>query len=243
MCAAPACNDGVKNGNESGVDCGGSCSPCPTCNDGIKNQNETEIDCGGKHCKACPSCSDSIRNNGELFTDCYGSCSGCNYAKLILLNLHIILIVLFLLALLFILIVRKISNLILLIKLNKFFLVFRLRRDLNVDTVSISNEAIRKLESLQLRLHKDDISVLASAYIDIIKWYFFSLFNLDQNFISSSLQHSISRSGLGLLTKIILVKFYEKASNIQHEPIKFEIVFSSIIDESKSVINGLKNAY
>ena len=42
----------IKNGNETGVDCGGNCTPCPSCNDGIKNQNETDIDCGVL-CKAC----------------------------------------------------------------------------------------------------------------------------------------------------------------------------------------------
>lgn len=41
------CFDSLKNGNEDGIDCGGSCVPCPSCNDGIKNQNETDVDCGG----------------------------------------------------------------------------------------------------------------------------------------------------------------------------------------------------
>lgn len=31
---APTCNDGIQNGDETGVDCGGSCTPCNT-NDGI----------------------------------------------------------------------------------------------------------------------------------------------------------------------------------------------------------------
>ncbi|OED39032.1 hypothetical protein AB832_04230 [Flavobacteriaceae bacterium (ex Bugula neritina AB1)] len=31
------CNDGIQNGDETGIDCGGSCGPCdPTCDDGIK---------------------------------------------------------------------------------------------------------------------------------------------------------------------------------------------------------------
>ena len=31
-CQAPNCNDGVKNGTETGIDCGGPCQPCPgTC--------------------------------------------------------------------------------------------------------------------------------------------------------------------------------------------------------------------
>jgi len=69
----PLCNDGVRNGDETGIDCGGSCSPCrdsvsvaslsvinpqleestlPNCDDGIKNGNEIGIDCGGN----CPPC-------------------------------------------------------------------------------------------------------------------------------------------------------------------------------------------
>ncbi|MCZ2102567.1 MAG: M12 family metallo-peptidase, partial [Chitinophagales bacterium] len=45
------CNDGIKNGKETGIDCGGpDCPACPTCNDGIKNGKETGIDCGGPDC-------------------------------------------------------------------------------------------------------------------------------------------------------------------------------------------------
>ncbi|MEM3399272.1 MAG: thrombospondin type 3 repeat-containing protein [Candidatus Micrarchaeia archaeon] len=54
-CMRPTCYDGIKNQNETGVDCGGPCEPCPTCYDGIKNQNETGVDCGGP-CPACPQC-------------------------------------------------------------------------------------------------------------------------------------------------------------------------------------------
>jgi hypothetical protein len=46
------CTDGVKNQDETGVDCGGVCSPCPSCADGIQNQGEEDIDCGGP-CTAC----------------------------------------------------------------------------------------------------------------------------------------------------------------------------------------------
>lgn len=49
-----ACNDGIKNGNEDGIDCGGSCEPCllPNCFDNLQNQDEEGIDCGGI-CKPC----------------------------------------------------------------------------------------------------------------------------------------------------------------------------------------------
>ncbi len=51
------CTDGIQNGNETGVDCGGpDCQPCsvaPTCSDGIQNGNETGVDCGGPDCASC----------------------------------------------------------------------------------------------------------------------------------------------------------------------------------------------
>ncbi len=71
------CNDGVQNGNETGVDCGGDCSACPTCNDGVQNGDETGVDCGGSDCSPCPSCNDGIQNGNETGVDCGGSCSPC----------------------------------------------------------------------------------------------------------------------------------------------------------------------
>lgn len=50
----PTCSDGVQNGDETGIDCGGSCDPCEvaTCTDGVQNGDETGIDCGGS-CAPC----------------------------------------------------------------------------------------------------------------------------------------------------------------------------------------------
>lgn len=56
------CGDGQMNGDEEGVDCGGSsCQPCvaePTCSDGIQNGDEEGVDCGG----SCDPCTASIDN-------------------------------------------------------------------------------------------------------------------------------------------------------------------------------------
>ncbi len=67
----PTCTDGIQNGDETGVDCGGSCEPCqvdPTCTDGIQNGNETGIDCGGD----CAPCDTSV-------TYCSAGNQGANY--------------------------------------------------------------------------------------------------------------------------------------------------------------------
>lgn len=48
------CFDGIMNGDETGIDCGGSCEEsCHSCEDGIQNGNETGVDCGGPDCMAC----------------------------------------------------------------------------------------------------------------------------------------------------------------------------------------------
>ena len=61
-CSDPTCDDGFKNGDEDGVDCGGSCpNICPTCTDGVKNGDEDGVDCGGSNCLPCP-CNDNVVN-------------------------------------------------------------------------------------------------------------------------------------------------------------------------------------
>ncbi|WP_299276881.1 T9SS type A sorting domain-containing protein [uncultured Psychroserpens sp.] len=71
----PTCDDGIQNGDETGVDCGGaSCPTCPeTCDDGIQNQDETGVDCGGASCPACPAADPTSGpvNNGSTGTDFY----------------------------------------------------------------------------------------------------------------------------------------------------------------------------
>jgi hypothetical protein len=84
---APTCDDGVQNGDETGVDCGGSCAPCVTCDDGIQNGDETGIDCGGSCPDACATCDDGIQNGDETGIDCGGSCApcgggGCSYVTI-----------------------------------------------------------------------------------------------------------------------------------------------------------------
>ncbi|WP_142786219.1 glycoside hydrolase family 16 protein [Changchengzhania lutea] len=60
------CTDGIQNGTETGIDCGGDlCDSCPpTCNDGIKNGTETDVDCGGDSCAPCPDPLVSIPTTG-----------------------------------------------------------------------------------------------------------------------------------------------------------------------------------
>lgn len=61
-----SCFNGLQDGDETGVDCGGSCAPCATCDDGIKNGDETGIDCGGSFCEPCTG---EVIVSGEIFGD------------------------------------------------------------------------------------------------------------------------------------------------------------------------------
>ena len=79
--APPAtCDDGVQNGNETGIDCGGpDCAPCASCDDGVQNGSETGIDCGGPDCDPCATCDDGVQNGNETGIDCGGpDCAPCN---------------------------------------------------------------------------------------------------------------------------------------------------------------------
>ncbi|MFW6369383.1 MAG: hypothetical protein ACOC0J_02250, partial [Myxococcota bacterium] len=90
-CTAPdyTCDNDVKDGYETDVDCGGPvCGPCPdghactfssdcetwcdqgacgdTCNDGVQNVYETDVDCGGGVCSPC-----DIGKGCEEDDDCF----------------------------------------------------------------------------------------------------------------------------------------------------------------------------
>lgn len=67
------CHNGVRDGDEAGIDCGPSCDACPVCSDGMLNGDETGVDCGGK-CGPCPTCTDQTQNGNESDIDCGGTC-------------------------------------------------------------------------------------------------------------------------------------------------------------------------
>jgi len=49
----PTCTDGIKNGSESGVDCGGSCPPCATGQDCTSRNDCAGALCSGGMCETC----------------------------------------------------------------------------------------------------------------------------------------------------------------------------------------------
>ena len=84
--AHPSCSDGIKNQDETDVDCGGSCELCDVgasclvgsdCITGLCNQTTLlcyNLSAQGIHKE---NCSDGMLNQGETDVDCGGSCSPC----------------------------------------------------------------------------------------------------------------------------------------------------------------------
>lgn len=74
---APPCNDGTQDGDETGVDCGGSCSPCE---DGLACAVADDCQsgvCRGGLCRP-GTCANGVIDVGtETDIDCGGTCGGC----------------------------------------------------------------------------------------------------------------------------------------------------------------------
>lgn len=126
------CQNAEKDGDETDVDCGGSCESCEenrlcardsdcasnycsggkclqaSCTDGVMNGLESDVDCGGKLCSRCeldrgciidsdcgtgycdparkvcaiaPLCADKQLSEGETDIDCGGPCDRCGDGK------------------------------------------------------------------------------------------------------------------------------------------------------------------
>lgn len=76
------CKDGLRNGNEVDVDCGGG--NCPTCGTGSEcsfSKDCSSLVCIESVCVAA-SCDDDTMNGDETDVDCGGSCSSCAPGKI-----------------------------------------------------------------------------------------------------------------------------------------------------------------
>ena len=72
----PMCEDSVRNGDESGIDCGGSCPPCVD-GDPCRDPEDCESGVCGRGFCLVPSCMDGVRNGEETGVDCGGDCPLC----------------------------------------------------------------------------------------------------------------------------------------------------------------------
>ncbi|MFO0667281.1 MAG: fibrinogen-like YCDxxxxGGGW domain-containing protein [Polyangiaceae bacterium] len=77
VCVAPTCADGAKNGTETDVDCGGSCSTKCADNKGCSVPADcTSTVCTANKCVAtATACADTVKNGTETDVDCGGACA------------------------------------------------------------------------------------------------------------------------------------------------------------------------
>ena len=77
ICQQPSCTDVVQNGDETDIDCGGSCSTRCDPGEGCA----VAADCQSGVCTsgtcAAPSCTDVVQNGDESDVDCGGTCPDC----------------------------------------------------------------------------------------------------------------------------------------------------------------------
>jgi hypothetical protein len=76
--AAPMnlCRDRVRDGDETDVDCGGSCQPCWSGKQCTRAEDCQSRACNGGSC-ATASCTDGVRDGYESDIDCGGPCPAC----------------------------------------------------------------------------------------------------------------------------------------------------------------------
>jgi hypothetical protein len=78
LCVSSSCADHRQDGNETDVDCGGSCPPC-----GLLQGCATNADCAPNICDpatrfcAPPRCTDGVLDGNETSVDCGGACPPC----------------------------------------------------------------------------------------------------------------------------------------------------------------------
>ena len=70
------CGNGVRDGGETDVDCGGPCGPCADGKACVSNVDCRVADCTDGLCRAA-HCSDGVKNSGESAVDCGGPCGLC----------------------------------------------------------------------------------------------------------------------------------------------------------------------
>ncbi len=73
-----SCFNGVKDGTETDVDCGGACGPTCRANKACTDKNDCQSDfCDVDGFCTAPTCEDNIRNGNETDVDCGGNCDKC----------------------------------------------------------------------------------------------------------------------------------------------------------------------
>lgn len=77
---ADRCRDRVRDGDETDVDCGGTCQPCQAAASCVVAQDCQTNACDAGHCRAA-TCTDTIRDGLETDVDCGDQCPKCQVGQ------------------------------------------------------------------------------------------------------------------------------------------------------------------
>src|SRR3989338_594204 len=233
---APAsCSDGILNGDELLIDCGGSkCKDCATCNDNIKNQDEEDVDCGGPCPRPCgllykpafyPVCGDS-KCEGIDALMCPGDCRS---------SLPIISIIMVSLTLYLVYAYRKLSFV--------FSLVNKKRHELDLLSSKRipSQYAINNLNLIKNMLNIGNKDVLFKRYQSVIREFFSIFFLVQYEYTYEELKRDIRKSNLdeGLKGRISKLLDFIIRAEYKKEEIPFNL-FKQILNESLYIIQALR---
>jgi hypothetical protein len=81
ICAPSSCDDGMENGDESDVDCGGDCGGCEDGENCGSGHDCISGYCNNGVCGEPGECENSILGGAESDVDCGGNCPGCGVGE------------------------------------------------------------------------------------------------------------------------------------------------------------------
>ncbi len=209
----PTCFDGVKNGNEMDVDCGGSCTKqCidpQTCFDGIKNGDELDIDCGGSCTKQCPNIEQPL------------ILSSPRYVFIILVISSLTLIGYYL--------IRKIPK------------KLKVKKLMRIEGSKKSGiELMAMLDELESNILKTKVEITLSKLANVIEQYLMIILQTEEIDTYEELIKRMTSSNIKIGLKEVILSIYKDISEIefsQKQTTRTEALL--LIHESKNIVSTI----
>jgi len=233
--APPTCNDGVRNGDEVLVDCGGSkCQACATCGDKLKNQEEEDVDCGGPCPRPCgliykpvfyPVCGDN-KCDGIDTLMCPSDCK----SSLPLITLFVVFFTLYI-----VYAYRKLAGILVIVN--------RKRNELDIlSTKRLPTlSAFNNLLLIKKVLDKENKELLFKKYLNIMRNFFSVFFLVKYEFTYEELKKEIKSYQMDSLLRNRIFKLLDSLSKVEFkkEVISFS-PFREVISDSLFIIESLR---
>jgi len=239
----PRCDDSIKNGNETGVDCGGSCASCFTCGDKIQNQGEEGVDCGGP-CAPCGNCNDGRMNchdsSCELGVDCGGPCTGVcpevesPLPRINLLTLSLVSLLLLALFFTFYLFIRPY-----IVRIYLWLVAMREKKDVvpEATLLEIETNYLTLLEKLKRKAVRSGVAEVSDELNTLFRNFLREAFKVKTEATLEDLSELIKKTKLPGMLRIALAEYIKEIVQIGYSSTKVskgEII--SKIDQAKELL-------